>query len=325
MTKITTPYDTAWKKILERYFRSFMEFVLPDVALDIDWNKPCQFLDKELLLFQKEAEVGNKKSDKLVQVTRNDGLQTLVIIHIEIQGDEQKGFAERMFQYYYRLYDKYKMPLMCLAILTDNNPNWRATQFCQVLWNCEISLRYPIVKLLDYTIEELTDSRSPIAKIFEAHLIALKTKGNPDLRFADKLRLVKSLYHIGYSSMDVNILYQFVHLVLELPMILEKQMMKELKHHEEEIEKPFIWPAEQMWFDEGKLEGKLEEKQKALKQIHSMLQVILEQRFGSLPLKYLKLLERVESQECNSLVKLALNANSLEDIFEKSPEAQPLL
>ncbi|MCG8353364.1 MAG: hypothetical protein MI924_36830 [Chloroflexales bacterium] len=38
---------------------------------------------------------------------------------IEIQGQEETAFAERMFVYHYRLFDRYHHPIVSLAVLGD--------------------------------------------------------------------------------------------------------------------------------------------------------------------------------------------------------------
>jgi len=90
--------------------------LFPSIAHDIDWNVPYYHLDKELLAIQKNAKIGNRLADKLVKVCRKNGEEAWVVIHIEIQGAHERLFTERLFEYYYRIYDRYKVPLATLAI-----------------------------------------------------------------------------------------------------------------------------------------------------------------------------------------------------------------
>lgn len=41
-------YDSPWKDALELYFNEFIAFFFPGVDVEIDWNRPFEFLDKEL-------------------------------------------------------------------------------------------------------------------------------------------------------------------------------------------------------------------------------------------------------------------------------------
>ena len=57
--------------------------------------------------------------DKLVKVWRKDGTDEYILVHVEVQGGYDKDFARRMFEYYCRLYVRFKRPVEALAIFTD--------------------------------------------------------------------------------------------------------------------------------------------------------------------------------------------------------------
>jgi hypothetical protein len=48
MSKPQTEFDSPWKDILELYFEDFIRFFLPAAHAEIDWDRPPEFLDKEL-------------------------------------------------------------------------------------------------------------------------------------------------------------------------------------------------------------------------------------------------------------------------------------
>ena len=62
----------------------------------------------------------------------------------------ETDFAERMFVDYYRLFDRYRLPLASLVVLADDRPQWRPDRYERRLWGCELALKFPVVKLLDY-------------------------------------------------------------------------------------------------------------------------------------------------------------------------------
>jgi len=41
-------YDSAWKKIIKKLFKDFLEFFFPDIYQAIDFTKKIEFLDNEL-------------------------------------------------------------------------------------------------------------------------------------------------------------------------------------------------------------------------------------------------------------------------------------
>jgi len=92
-----TDYDSPWKEILEHYFPAFLEFFFPHAHREIRWKAGYEFLDKELQQVVRDAEIGRRLADKLVKVWRRDGEEVWVLVHIEIQGQYESGFAERMY------------------------------------------------------------------------------------------------------------------------------------------------------------------------------------------------------------------------------------
>jgi hypothetical protein len=64
---------------------------------------------QELAQIVKDAELGKRLLDKLVQVATHDGGEHWVYVHIEVQGGQEGDFAERLFTYNYRLSDKFRL------------------------------------------------------------------------------------------------------------------------------------------------------------------------------------------------------------------------
>ena len=178
-------YDSPWKEVLELYFQQFLAFFFPQIHSEIDWSKGYQFLDKELQKIVREAKTGRRLVDKLVKVWRKDGTETRVLVHIEIQGQVDPDFAARMYLYHYRIYDRYARQVVSLATLADEQLNWRPNHFGYDLWGCEISFKFPIVKLLDYKEkwDSLEQSSNPFAVVTMAYLQAIETRNNPEDRF----------------------------------------------------------------------------------------------------------------------------------------------
>jgi hypothetical protein len=65
----------------------------------------------------RDAEIGMRRADRLVRVWLPDGEETWLLIHIEVQSQEEQGFARRMFIYYYRIFDNYEREVVSLAVL----------------------------------------------------------------------------------------------------------------------------------------------------------------------------------------------------------------
>ena len=106
-----------------------------------------------------------------------------------------------------------------LAVLADDDPDWRPMDFPNNLFGCEAGIRFPAVKLLDFAAHEamLEASSNPFAQVVLAHLKARETHGDPADRHAWKVRLVRNLYERGFSAKDVRELFRVIDWLMELP------------------------------------------------------------------------------------------------------------
>ena len=135
--------------------------------------------------------------DKLFKVWLKDGKETWLLIHIEVQGRREAFFEERMFVYRYRIFERHpRRSVVSLAMLCDDDPNWKPNHFVYNDWGCELSFRFLVVKLLDLRgkEEELEQDNNPFAAVVLSQLKALETKHAPQQRQLWKLRLIKGLY-----------------------------------------------------------------------------------------------------------------------------------
>ncbi|OYD87460.1 cytosolic protein [Nostoc sp. 'Peltigera membranacea cyanobiont' 213] len=258
-TNPQTEYDSPWKQILQLYFEDFMLFFFPQAHREIDWTRQPEFLDKELEQVVRDAELGKRLADKLVKIYRIGGEETWILIHLEIQSQSESDFSERMFTYNYRIYDRYKRSVASLAILGDEQVNWRPNRFGYELFGTKVEFQFPIVKLLDYQQRqsELEASRNPLATVVMAHLAALQTLSDRLQRKQQKLSLVRRLYQQGFEREDVLNLLAFVDWVLTLPQDLEREFQHEVEQLEAEQRMQYVTSFERSGIEKGKLEALL--------------------------------------------------------------------
>jgi hypothetical protein len=238
----------------------------------IDWSRGHEPLDKEFQQVVREAEVGRRYVDKLVKVWTKDGAERWVLVHVEVQTAREAGFPERMYVYNYRIFDRYNRPVASLAVLADDDPGWRPTEYRTTLFGCEAGIRFPVVKLLDLAAHEaaLEASANPFAKVVLAHLKARETHNDPAGRHAWKVRLVRGLYERGFGARDVRELFRLIDWLMQLPPALTDLFWQDLGKYQEERRMPFITSIERLGHARGLRQG-----------IESLLRV----RFGEEGLK----------------------------------------
>ncbi len=284
MTIPATDFDSPWKEALEHYLPHCLALFLPQAHAEIDWTRGYAFLDKELQQVAPQSALGRRLADKLVQVWRRNGDEAWVLIHIEVQHQEEADFARRMFGYYYRLLDRYNRPVASVAILGDERAGWRPATFQTALWDCAVHFHFPVIKLLDYRARwaELEASHNPFATVVMAHLRAQETLGNAAARGRAKLMLTRRLYELGYGREEIAGLFRFIDWLLRLPDAQEAEFWQALRQYEEARRMPYITSVEQIGMQKGLEQGLEQGREQGLRQgLLIGLEQILELKFGA--------------------------------------------
>lgn len=216
MRRQYTDYDTYWKEAVHHYFRQAVRLFFPSLYRLIRWKQPVEFLDTELRKLRSPFGK-SRRPDILAQVHLKNGKECLIIVHIEIQVQPDPHFEERMLDYYLHLRATYNKEVVSLAILADNNPNWRPHRLHKRIARFRLLFEFMTVKLLDLDPEKLERSRNPIGVITLAHLNALRLRGKPDLLFAEKVRMIRKLLEGGYTKQYIADLYAEVDAIMALP------------------------------------------------------------------------------------------------------------
>ncbi len=266
MIEPKTEYDSPWKDILEIYFEDFISFFFSYLHGEIDWTKNIEFLDKELRQVTRDATIGKRLVDALVKVYRINGEEYWLYIHIEVQNQPDSEFGERMYIYHYKIYDKFKCPIESLAILGDDDMNWRPDHFMIRGIRTTSRFDFSIVKLLDYLQRwsELEVSHNPFATVVMVHLRTLETTSNREKRKEYKLALIKRLYKQGFSRQDIINLYGLIDWMMTLPDELQKEFNQEITQYEQEMNMRYVTSIERLGEERGEQRGELKGIQKVL-------------------------------------------------------------
>ena len=283
-------FDSPWKDAFAFFLEAFLDLFLPRVGAAIDWSRGYESLDKELQSIVPNAELGKHYVDKLMKVWLHEGGETWILIHIEVQAQREKGFAERMFNYYCRLRSQYKRKIMSLAVLADNNPSWHPKLFTEEFFGNRVAFEIMTIKLLDWMSrqEELEASANPFAPLVLAHLQALATRKDPEQRLSWKIRFVKSLYGHGWDEKQVRELFRLVDWLMKLPEELESEFWEEISAYEKEKAMPFVTTPERLALKKGREEGRQEGRVETLRKT---IRVLLEKRFKGVPQEDMRILE----------------------------------
>lgn len=329
-------YDTPWKEVVTHHFPEFMAFYFPQAHAAIDWSRPHDFLDQEFAALSRDAELGRRVLDKLVRIHLHSGAEQWVLVHLEVQGQYDRDFAERIFVYNYRVYDRYRRPVASLALLTDAGARWRPSAFSYRLLGCEMRIDFPVVKLHDYAgdIDHLLTLDNPFALVTVAHLLTQKTKGNAHRRRIAKWRLTKLLYQRNWERERIINLYRVIDWIMFLPKELDVRLHQGILLFERRMTMTYMSSIERIGMEIGMKKGMEQGMEQGMAQgmargmvqgvaqgrregLSEALAFMLAQRFGELDFAVNDRLAAADAKQLTAWTKNVLSAATLSEVFDE--------
>jgi hypothetical protein len=169
-----------------------------------------------------------------------------------------------MYVYNYRIFDKFRQEgaeVISLAILTDEDPSYRPDEYRVSRWGFELKLKIPVVKLIDYRLDEakkqeLERSENPMAMVVRAHFKSQEIKkAKPESKFSAKTELIRQCYRRGYGKEQIRTLLKFIDWIIRLPDDLEGKISDEIISIEKEYKMPYVTTWERRAEMKGREEG----------------------------------------------------------------------
>jgi len=296
--------DSAWKEILRKYFKDFVELCWPAIFDKIEWSKGYDFLEQEFHAILQKEEIGKRITDKLVRVWRKDGVEAWVLLQIEIQGSRKSNFSERVYIYRYRIFDLYKRDIATLAILIDGDIHWRPNHYENNFWGTRLRLEYPILKILDFRTRkaELEASQNPFSIAILAQLAAIETSKSQETRLLSKYSLTKQLYLRNWEKEAILDLLRFFDEIMTLSESFLIQCNKQVEELEKELNMVYMTPSERLWLKQGE---------------STFLTELLEYKFKHVPQAYLERINQADPETLLKWGRRVLIAQSLEAVFNE--------
>jgi hypothetical protein len=302
-------HDSPWKDTIEQFTRSFLEVTFPDVAASIDWSVEPESLEQELHEITPASEVGAKRVDKLLKVRLLDGTDQWLYIHIEVQMHHDHDLPKRLFIYHYRIFDKYGVSPLTLAILGDSSRKWRPTSYHYQSLGCGITFRFRICKTIDFK-GKLDDPRyrhQQALVVIAAHLGTQQHRLSPQQLSDYRLELTIKFSNEGYSPSEIHQLHRLIDRLMPLPDALKIQFRIQLQQRLPDTAMPHITLFEELALKEGLEKGILQNGREAILDV-------LDTRFGQVPASVREQVNALCSEPTlKNLLRRAVRTPSLEE------------
>jgi hypothetical protein len=132
-------------------------------------------------------------------------------VPVEVQGQADKAFPQRMFTYYSRLFDRYQRPITAFAILSDKIRSFHPNSFEQEFLGTRLSYQFNTYKILNQSVAELEASENPFSTAILTVLAALQKKQVDETELLTlKLDLARRLLGKPFSKSTIRALMNFL-------------------------------------------------------------------------------------------------------------------
>jgi hypothetical protein len=228
---------------------------------------------------------------------------------------------KRLFIYHYRIFDKYGVHPLTLAILGDTSRKWRPTSYHHQSLGCRITFHFRICKTIDFE-GKLDDPRYRHQQVFfiiAAHLGTQQHRHNPQRLKDYRLELTVRFSNEGYSLLEIRQLHRLIDWLMPLPDALKIQFRTQLQQRLPDKSMPHITLFEELALKEG-LEkgiqkGLMEGLEKGILQTaREAILDVLDTRFGQVPDSIRDRINSLGSEPTlKTLLRRAARASSLEE------------
>jgi hypothetical protein len=296
-------HDRLFKELITTFFIEFIELFFPQVTqyLDSDY---LEFLDKELFT---DVTTGEKQEVDLIAKVRFKGQETFFLVHIEAQSSPQKDFNYRLFTYFARLHQQYRLPIYPIVIFSYDRPKTPAPHRYQVGFEDlnVLDFNYRVIQLNRLQWRDFLSSPNPISSALMAKM-AIAPEDRPKVK-AECLRLLVSL---KLNPAKMQLISGFVDTYLLLNPEEELQFNQELSTFIESTQEE-VMQLTTSWMRQG-LEQGLEQGLSQGKR-ETIKRLILK-KFGAIADPYLAAIEHLGLEELESLTDVFLDFNTIQDL-----------
>lgn len=205
--------DWLLKGAFEENFQDFLRFIYPDADELFEFSKGLTFMDKELnvIIPHRERRKGGREADLLVKVWLKDGSEKWILLHTELEGGSRTGFAFRLFQYFYRLTDRYQMPVETIVVYTGDHHQIRPSEYHYKGIATSVLFRFRTYHIFDHREEELLAMQNPFSLIVLACQKSLLEGKLPEKELGDeRMTIAKALLNCGYGHDRIKNLIVFL-------------------------------------------------------------------------------------------------------------------
>lgn len=297
-------HDQLVKDLLRTFFADFLSLVLPDLMERLRLGEEV-FLDKQS--FTDWPAGSRREMDLLVRIPVR-GEQASVLIHVEIEAQARAGMDRRMWGYYMQIRLRHGLLVVpIVACLRGGSPGLRRETLLEGFAAPDTAgFRYYTFCLSGCRSEDYLGRSEPLAWA----LAALMRPGRRT-RASLKMECLRRIAEARLTGIQRFLLANFVETYLQL----SGAQAEEYSRLQRLAENREVTVMQMTWADKIEAQGIEKGRAEAVQTLRRVVLRLLEQRFGVVPVRTKRKIEKLSSLEpLTHLAEKAVVAGSLDEL-----------
>ncbi|GGB50855.1 transposase [Lentibacillus populi] len=215
-----TKHDQLFKQLINTFFEEFLEAFFPEVHHYVNFQaiKP---LSEEVYTDLIE---GKTRRLDIIMETKLKGAETVIIVHVEPQSYVETGFHKRMFHYFSLLYNKYKKPIIPIAVFSYDGKWEENTYTMEFPFFHVLTFNFMTLHLRKKNWRDYSRLDNPVA----AALLS-KMGYKEEEKVHVKMEFLKMIARMEINPAKQRLIYGFFETYLKLNEEEEEELMEEIK------------------------------------------------------------------------------------------------
>lgn len=249
-------HDQLFKELIHHFFEEFLEAFFPEVHEHIDF-KSIKPMSEEMFTDLLDGE--SRRADIIIEAKLKDE-ETLIIIHVEPQNSYQTNFHKRMYHYFSLLYNKYRKPILPIAVLSyDEKRTTKSLFTIEFPFHQVLTFSFLKLELKQMDWKRYLQSNNPVAAAL------LSKMGYSDREKVQvKREFLRMIVKMELTPAKMRMILGFFERYLILSEREEERLMTEIKQMDGSDE---IMHLPISWEEKGKKEGKKEGEREARRKV----------------------------------------------------------
>ena len=301
-------HDRLFKELITTFFWEFLELFLPEVLIYME-RDTLTFLPQEIFT---DVTSGNKREVDLLAQVKFQDQDSCFLIHLENQSSSEAEFTRRMFHYFARLDEKYRLPIYPVVIFSFDEPKRGENNEYLVLFPDREVLKFSFVsiQLNRLNWRDYLRNPSPIA----AALMA-KMQFSDGERARVKLECLRMIATLKLDPARTQLISGFVDSYLRLNEVEESQFQTELKSLGL-VEEEQVMEIVTSWMEKGIERGIQQGIQQGIQSGEKTLVLRqLNRRLGAIPEDLTTEINNLSLEKIESLGEALLDFEKQEDLL----------